>query len=113
MVFTISIDCSDNAGKTDQIALLPLHSSVKHIGPLHEYDEKLDKLVKEDKLTSWWWSCSDEEVVKTIVCALEKRQAVTTAITDCKLVIVDRGTALYGAVAISRIAVKNGWEDLD
>lgn len=75
MVFTISINAPDNAGKTTQLALLPSHWSVNVLGPLHNYSEKLSRLHRDGTLTEWWWFCDDPEFVKTILDALAARHA--------------------------------------
>lgn len=112
MVLTVSINGADNVGKTTQIGLLPRHYSIFLAGSLHDSDEMLGQLVKNNKLKDWWWGCTDEEFVLTIFGALGRRRAKHMACEQVTMVVYDRGTAMFEAVAVAVIAVKSQDHDL-
>ena len=108
----VSINGSDNVGKTTQIALLPPHYSIRLLGSLHNVDGKLADLVRSGSLKSWWWTSSDEDFVTTIFTAVQARHELAQA-GGADISILDRGTYMFEAVSIATIAVKNNIVNLD
>lgn len=114
MSFTVSINGPVNAGKTTQITLLPSHWSIAIIGSLHEYDDTLREMLETGKMEDWWWSCSDQEFVGVIFTALSRRFAAASIPGSAHDVIIfDRGTDMFLAVAVATCAVKNHDCNLD
>jgi hypothetical protein len=107
MVLTVSINGADNVGKTTQIALLPCRYSILLPGSLHESDEKLGSLHRNGLLKEWWWGSPDDEFVSTIFSALRDRFSASMASKQKAMAVFDRGSAMFKAVAVATIAVKN------
>lgn len=112
MPLTISLNGADNVGKTTQIGLLPRHYSVSLVGSLHDCDEKIGQMVKNSSLNEWWWSCSDEEFVCTIYGALGRRYWNSLTNEQTAIAVYDRGTAMFDAVTVAVLAVKNDGNNL-
>ena len=112
MPLTISLNGADNVGKTTQIGLLPRNYSVSLVGSLHDCDQKMGQMVKNGRLSEWWWSCSDEEFVCTIYGALARRYWNSLANEQTAIAVYDRGTAMFEAVTVAVLAVKNDGNDL-
>ena len=112
MPLTISLNGADNVGKTTQIGLLPRHYSVTLVGSLHDCDERIGQLAKTGSLNEWWWTCSDEEFVCTIYGALGRRYWNSLTNEQTAIAVYDRGTAMFDAVSVAVLAVKNDGNDL-
>ena len=112
MPLTVSLNGADNVGKTTQIELLPRHYSILLVGSLHDCDEKIRQLVRTDQLSDWWWSSTDEDFVRIIFGGLGRRYWNSLANAEAAIMIYDRGTAMFEAVTVAVIAVKNGFDDL-
>lgn len=108
----VSINGSENVGKTTQIALLPPHYSIRLLGSLHDVDGKVADLVRLGNLKSWWWTSSDEDFVKTIFTAVRTRHELAQE-SGADVSILDRGAYMFEAVTIATIAVKNNIVDLE
>ena len=108
----VSINGSDNVGKTTQIALLPPRYSIRLLGSLHNVDGKLADLFRSGSLKSWWWTSSDEDFVTTIFTAVQARHELAQE-SGADVTILDRGTHMFEAVSIATIAVKNNIVDLE
>ena len=113
MPLTISLNGADNVGKTTQIGLLPRHYSVSVVGSLQDCDEKIARMVKSCRLDEWWWSCSDEEFVCTIYGALGRRYWNSLTNEQNAIAVYERGTAMFEAVTVAVLAVKNDGNDLN
>lgn len=112
MPLTISLNGADNVGKTTQIGLLPHHYSMALVGSLHDCDQKIGQMVKAGSFNEWWWSCSDEDFVCTIFGALGRRYWNSLINEQTAVTVYDRGTAMFEAVSVAVIAVKNEGNDL-
>ena len=112
MPLTVSLNGADNVGKTTQIGLLPRHYSISLVGSLHDCDHRISQMVETGCLNDWWWSCSDEDFVRTIYGALGRRYWNSLSNEQTVIAFYDRGTAMFEAVSVAVIAVKNGSSDL-
>lgn len=79
----VSINGSDNVGKTTQIALLPPHYSIRLLGSLHNVGGKLADLLRSGSLMSWWWTSSDEDFVTAMGLTVQPEQVSILLKFDC------------------------------
>lgn len=112
MVFTISLNGPDNVGKTTQLELLPAHFTVSKIGSLHDHDEVIAELHRQGGLKEWWWSSTPLDFVLTVFGALGRRHRNMVEGSKGDMVVFDRGTVMFEAVAVAVIAMKHGDDDL-
>ena len=102
---TISLNGADNVGKTTQMHLLPLDGSIEQRTSIHCYSPFLEDLMNTKEFDNWWWQSSDKEFVTAIFNALKKRFEKGKTFT--KVIMFDRGTQMFDAVCVARIAQKN------
>lgn len=113
MPYTISLNGADNVGKTTQIELLPCHYTISKVGGLHDSDKKIGDMHRRGLLQDWWWESSDEEFVCSIFSALARRYWRSMAGEHSSITVFDRGTSMFGAVAVAVIAIKSRDRDLN
>ncbi|KAJ3569103.1 hypothetical protein NPX13_g6193 [Xylaria arbuscula] len=85
-------------------------------GGLHTTDKEIGGMQRDNKLQEWWWDCSIEEFIIVVIGAVVRRYWRSVAQQDDKtpnLVIFDRGTIMFRAVAIAMVAIKRRDDDLD
>lgn len=113
MPYTISLNGADNVGKTTQIDLIPSHYTVCKAGGLHDTDTKIGNLHRQGLLKDWWWKSTQEDFISSITSALVQRYQDSVANAHSKIVIFDRGTTMFEAVAVAMTAMKRSDHDLD
>lgn len=113
MPYTVSLNGADNVGKTTQIGLLPSHYTISKVGGLHEKDTKIGEMHRQGLLKYWWWESTNEDFVCSIVGALARRHWDSMTNTHSVVSLVDRGAAMFEAVAVAVIATKRADHDLD
>lgn len=106
----VSINGPDNSGKTTHIMLLPQHWSIQLGGSLHDHSEEISTMLKDGTFKTWWWKSTDECFVSVVFKALATRAHKARG-TGC-ITVMDRGTAMFEAVSIAVIAIKNKHYDL-
>lgn len=97
-------------GKTTHIALLPRHWSILLLGGLHDHSSEISNMLADGSFKDWWWQSSNEEFVSVIFEALKKRRQTFQG--GHEIVVLDRGTAMFEAVATAVIAIKTQEYDL-
>ncbi|KAI0157410.1 hypothetical protein GGR57DRAFT_510999 [Xylariaceae sp. FL1272] len=112
-MISVSLSGPDNVGKTTQLNLLPSSFTVKKVGSLHENDERMGEMHRQQRLQAWWWGSSPQEFVATIFSALANRADISATKNKADIIIFDRGVRMFEAVAVAMIAIKNGHDDLD
>ncbi|KAG8529858.1 uncharacterized protein KY384_005339 [Bacidia gigantensis] len=112
MALTVSFNGADNTGKTTQIGLLPHAFGIMFAGSLHDCDTKMSQVVQSGKFRDWWWDSTDEDFVCTIFGALGRRYWNSLAAEHISIIVFDRGTTMFHAVAVAMLAIKREDHDL-
>lgn len=103
-VITISLNGSDNVGKTSQMSFIPDTFEIR--SGIQNYHPQIEAFFKENTLKDWWFqNSSNEEFIATIMCAVVNRW--NTSSTTKEFLIFDRGAIMFEAVCIATIAVKD------
>ncbi|KAL8971689.1 MAG: hypothetical protein Q9197_003145 [Variospora fuerteventurae] len=111
--YTISINGVDNVGKTTQMRLLPSHYTISKISRFRVENTRIDELHQQGLLQRWWWESTSEDFVYSMVDTLAHRYWNATIELDSKLVLFDRGVAMFEAISVAVIATKRPDHDLD